>query len=383
METQTLFIQPETQERKPRRNYRKQFVRDPANKHVELPFFQERDLEILKEVHENRFLTASLVRELFPPMPVHEFDPNSQRQQKKKKRLVAQGIQNEGVGQLPWEFKPSEHPGQRLYRRLQNLYHFYYLQRLHTYRDEEIIYALDEKGAKRLREEGISVNHVEDWNEKNRDISQQYYKHTLMIARFYVALKIALRKYPNLTLKTFIRGKKACKVVWDTSIEGTRYAKPIFVDPDFAFVLHDHQRNGDYGFVCEADRSTKTLEDMLERYTRYALMFNDEAHLQKYKFKGLRVLTVCKSRERAMNLHGLPFRKDLARPYNSHVPKGFFIPEDDLPRFYFANEEDYFDAMQNVLASIWHRADEEWLRKDGSESTRGIIPDPLPLMNVL
>jgi hypothetical protein len=380
MSTAELTEQLPPQQRKKRGSYTRQFVRDPANKNVELPFFQERDLEILKEVHENRFLTFSLIRELFPPLPVHKLDPNSQRQQKKKKKLLHQGTLSGGVAPAQEQPGTPKTSGYNLYPRLKKLHHWYYLQRLHTYRDEERIYALDEKGAKRLQKEGIRVNHVEDWNEKNRDISQQYYNHTLMIARFYVALKVALRSYPTLTLKSFIRGKAACKVEWDTSLDGKKYPKKITVDPDFAFVLHDLKRNGDYGFVCEADRSTKQLEDMLERYTRYALMFNDEAHLQKYKFKGLRVLTVCKSQERAINLHGLPFRKDLKRPYNSPVPKNYFIPEDDLPRFYFANEENYIDAMQNVLASIWHRTDDDWLRKDNRENMRGIVPDPLPFV---
>jgi len=47
-------------------------------------------------------------------------------------------------------------------------------------------------------------------------------------------------------------------------------------------VIRDLKRNGNYGFLCEADRSTKTLSLMLERYTRYALMMPDGADFQKY-----------------------------------------------------------------------------------------------------
>jgi hypothetical protein len=379
METQTLQPQPQATERKPRGTYRKQFVRDPANKNVELPFFQERDLEILKEVHENRFLTAPLIRELFPPLPVHPFDPNSQRQQKKRKKLLQRGILDGGVP-AQQQHENSQNPGQRLYRRLEKLYHFYYLQRLHTYRDEPHIYALDEKGAKRLEKEGIRVKHVEDWNEKNRDISQRYYNHTLMIARFYVALKAALREYPTLTLIKFVRGKKACKVVWDTSVDGKKYPRPVVHDPDIFFVLHDLKRNGDWGFIVEADRSTEPDGVFLEKLTRCSLMFDDEAHFQKYKLLNIRSLTISKSRERAAILHGLPFRKDIARPVNSPVPKNYFIPEDNLPRFSFASETDYIHDLRNVLASIWHRADEPWFRKDDSANTRGIVPDPLPFV---
>jgi hypothetical protein len=176
-------------------------------------------------------------------------------------------------------------------------------------------------------------------------------------------------------------------VVWDTSPDGKKYPEAITVDPDFFFIIRDLKRNGNYGFLCEADRSTVSLELMLDRYTRYALMIQDGADVQKYKMENMRFLTICKSRERAINLHGLPFRKDLARPKDSPVPKNFFIPEDDLPRYYFANEEDYSVDLRNVLASIWHRADDEWFQKDEKgeieqENIRAIVPDPLPRMKI-
>ena len=89
------------------------------------------------------------------------------------------------------------------------------------------------------------------------------------------------------------------------------------------------------------------------------------------------------SQERTVDLHGLPFRKDLERPSDSTLPKDFFIPEDDLPRYYFANEEDYIVDPKNVLAAIWHRADDEGFQKNEvgeivQENTRAIVPDPLP-----
>jgi hypothetical protein len=38
-----------------------------------------------------------------------------------------------------------------------------------------------------------------------------------------------------------------------------------------------------------------------------------------------------------------------------------FHPEDGLPRYDFANEEDYKVDLKNVLAQMWHRADEPGL----------------------
>ena len=122
------------------------------------------------------------------------------------------------------------------------------------------------------------------------------------------------------------------------------------------------------------------LNRMLDKYTRYSLMFEDEAHLDALKIDYLRVLTVCKSTERTQSLHGLPFRKDLPRPATSPVPKTYYLPEDDLPLFYFTHEQNYLTHPRNILAAIWRRADASWLREDGKEDTRGITRDPLPFL---
>jgi hypothetical protein len=85
-------------------------------------------------------------------------------------------------------------------------------------------------------------------------------------------------------------------------------------------------------------------------------------------------------KERATILRGVPFRKDILRPASSPVPKNYFIPEDNLPRFSFASETEYVHGLRNVLAIIWQRADAPWFKQDNRENTRGIVPDPLPLV---
>jgi len=84
-------------------------------------------------------------------------------------------------------------------------------------------------------------------------------------------------------LVTSVRGRTHCKDAWNTNIDGKKYPQPITVDPLFFFILRDLKGNGNYGFLCEADRSTLRLDFTLERYTRYTLMFIDEADIQKYK----------------------------------------------------------------------------------------------------
>jgi hypothetical protein len=381
MATLTQMSFDQLQAPKKRGKYRPQFYRDPQDKH-EIPL-TERDLEILKEIYENRFTTFSILRALFPPLPTIPLNPFSKTQQKKQRRLAKLGLEIPEEGRPEQVVSTGKYSGKTLYEVLGKLYRHYYITRLRTYRGEEHVYALDELGANALRQQGYNIKESLDWADKNFDITERYYKHTLMIARFYAALKVALKDHPTFSLLKFERGKASCKVVWDTNADGKKYKRKITVDPDFFFVIRDRKRNGNYGFLCEADRSTKTLSLMLERYTRYALMFKDQADIQKYQMQGMRVLTICKSQERTVDLHGLPLRKDLERPRDSALPKDFFIPEDDLSRYYFANEQDYNVDLKNVLASIWHRADEEWFQKDGAgeieqENTRAIVPDPLP-----
>ena len=383
METLTQLSLDELQAPTKRGKYTPQFQRDPANK-KEIPL-QDREIEIIKEIYENRFMTFSIINALFPPLPTIPLNPYSKTQQKKQRKLAKLGLELPEEGRPKQVASSGQHSGKNLYVVLQKLYRHYYITRLRTYRGEEHVYALDELGAKLLRKLGYNIKESLDWTDKNFDISERYYKHTLMIARFYAALKVALKDHPTLSLLKFVRGKEKCKVVWNTNVDGKKYPKAITVDPDFFFVIRDLKRNGNYGFLCEADRSTVAHESMLDRYTRYALMVQDGADVQKYKMENMRFLTICKSKERTLNLHDLPFRKDLERPHDSLVPKNFFIPEDDLPRYYFANEEDYKVELQNVLAQIWHRADDQWYRVNGAgeieqENTRAIVPDPLPRM---
>jgi hypothetical protein len=46
---------------------------------------------------------------------------------------------------------------------------------------------------------------------------------------------------------------------------------------------------------------------------------------------------------------------------------GAFMLREELS---FATEEDYLHAFSNILSSIWHPADKNWLREDGTENAR-------------
>jgi DNA-binding PadR family transcriptional regulator len=178
-----------------RGKYTPQFQRDPANK-KEIPL-QDRDLEIIKEIYENRFMTFSILNPLFPPLPTIPLNPYSKTQQKKQRRLAKLGSKAPEEGSATQIASSGQYSGKNLYTVLAKLYRHYYITRLRTYRGEEHVYALDELGAKVLRGLGYKIKESIDWADQNYDISQRYYHHTLKIARFYAALRVALKEHPT------------------------------------------------------------------------------------------------------------------------------------------------------------------------------------------
>jgi hypothetical protein len=97
--------------------------------------------------------------------------------------------------------------------------------------------------------------------------------------------------------------------------------KPLIVKNDLVAIITDLRRQGDYGFLIEADRGNEDHSVLLEKLTRIALMLDDGKQLEKFHLKNMRVLILTKSRERAINVHGLPYRKDLKIPDGSPLPK--------------------------------------------------------------
>jgi DNA-binding PadR family transcriptional regulator len=301
------------------------------------PFeLQDRDVELIQAVLENRFLTASLFKLLFPPdkakTPPHVFTAEPKRS------------------------------GTNIDRRLSKLFHHSYLQRMRTEMGGEVYYALTSKGAQLLSERQLplplNLTLLTDWEEKNRSLSRQYIEHAVMVARFHTAMICALREHPTLRLDHYEREGK------DLKAELKREGKTISVIPDAFFVLKDTtQPEGKQrtAYFLEADRSTMYLPRLLEKYTRYSLMYANRIHHEAFGIPSFRVLTVCKSKERASNILKLAAAEASAIPATY---KNFF---------YFTTEEVYKDEMQNIFAEIWKRADEP-------KPFRSILrADPLPI----
>jgi hypothetical protein len=296
------------------------------------PFeLQDRDIHVIYAVHANRFLTASLLKLLFPPdkakTPPHVFTDQPKRS------------------------------GTNLDRRLSKLYHYGYLQRIRTELGGELYYALTNKGAQLLAEKQIPLPLSIDIDERNRIVKRQYIEHAVMVARFHTAIQCALREHPTLQLDHYER--ESLDLIADWKRENQR----VYVKPDAFIILKDrNQPDGKQrtAYFLEADRSTMHLPRLLEKYDRYSKMYADRIHQEAFGIPSFRVLTVCKSKERATNI--LKLAASVSSP----------IPSDYKKFFYFTTEELYTDIPENIFSEIWKRADEP-------KPFRSILrADPLP-----
>jgi hypothetical protein len=335
----TTAAQP-TEERK-RGTYRKQFIRD---KTAPPPFtIQERDISIIQAVFENRFLTIPLLAQLFPP------DENGRRRK---------GA-SEPARLLPYS---------NLYRRLSPLFHNGYLHRFRTVIGGDHIYAVDTKGVQILRDRQIPLPLPnEDWRLNKETPATLFVNHTLMVARFRVALQRALAEHPSLQLHSFEREGLDLKAEWRHN------GQKVLVNPDAFFVLKDTSTDHYIAYFLEADRSTMQLSRLLKKYQDYSTMYQERRHLETFGIQNFNVLTICKSLERAGNLLTL-VHADTVGETSKGKPIPNPIPRNHRSFFYFTTEEVYKDAPANVLATIWRRADDT--PTDATKS-RAIIAAPL------
>lgn len=288
-------------------------------------------MDILQAVFDSRFLNLSLLSVLFPPDPAKT--PAHLRTDSPKR------------------------PNTNLARRLAKLFHHGYLDRIRTVRGGELVYGLGGAGAEllRTRQPQLPVP-MTDWAEKNRDLSQLYIDHTLMIARFRAALTVALRETPSTQLELFERESRSLKAEWQYS------GRRAYVNPDAFFLLRDTARpegRQRSAFFLEADRSTMSLDRLRTKFANYSRMYADRVHQDRFGVPSFRVVTVTKSAERASNLLKILLDEESPVPV---AHRAFFV---------FSTEEVYRDHLTNVLAAAWRSADEPG-------TLRSLVSSPLP-----
>ncbi len=224
-----------------------------------------------------------------------------------------------------------------LLSRLQKLYHNGYLDRIKRDMHKPIVYALGNQGADLLAKVEKIHRGTINWRKKNQKIKQYYMEHTLQVSRFRAVLELALRARSKYELLHWIPENEIKEEVLLDNLKYDNNRATIVPDGFFTVKRPDGKLAH---FFLEADRSTMTQRRFLKKMMAYWQFWNDKQHTQKFGIKAFRVLTICKSMERAINLRNLSTQADPKRT-------GSFM-------FWFTTEQSYcLDQPQNILGRIW------------------------------
>jgi hypothetical protein len=279
----------------------------------EMPvIIQPRDIEILKQVYQYRFLNSDHIRAL---MDGHNNKAISQRLTK----LYRAGYLDRPIEQV-------------------RLYYKYEQQG-----SSPIIYALGKRGAKILSENGYQLIDALDWTRKNQEIRERTLLHDLGVANFGVCLKLAIEKAPNTQLLYWYQDRQDREKIQDQVILDNKKQTII---PDAVFRIQ--YPKGRPLFFLEYYReiltnNTRYLKEKLLRYSHY---YNQKRHTKKYEAKHFRVITLVPTKDRAENLINLI--------------KQLKIKELDDWKFWFVCIEDVdINKPQTILKPIFREPDDK------------------------
>jgi len=232
-----------------------------------------------------------------------------------------------------------------LLSRLQKLYHNGYLDRIKRDMHKPIVYALGNRGADLLAKIEKTKRGKINWQKKNLKIKEYYIEHTLQISRFRAVLELALRKNSNYKLVHWISENELKEIVLLNNLNYKSNRTTVIPDGFFSVQRSDGKQAH---FFLEADRSTMTRKRFLEKMKAFWQFRLDNSNKEIFGIRAFRVLTVCKSTERAKNLRDLSTQADPNRT-------GSFM-------FWFTSEENYnIKQPQKVLDKIWLTAgDSKW-----------------------
>ena len=247
------------------------------------PNFQltERDIEIVRIVSDNRFVRSTHISQLLAAN--HE----------------------------------------KISRRLHALYHHAYIDRPDAQKEyyragsDKMIYALANRGAQLLiHHHGIEVANV-DWSRKNFEAKRAFVLHQLAIVDLRVALILAARARPELTLiepHELIAAMPAATrnaakpLAWRVKVQHKGAPQEIGVNPDYAFAIRfaDVSRRC---YLVECDRGTMPVEraglkqtSLVKKLLVYQHAHKQKLHVRQFDWKAFRVLFVTNTGARADNI---------------------------------------------------------------------------------
>lgn len=212
-------------------------------------------------------------------------------------------------------------------RRLQLLFHHGYLDRPPMQLDwyargsEPLVYALGNRGAEVLEDEGVARPRGVRWDTKNRNVSRVFLHHTLAVAEVMVAFEAACRSRegvqfipPEEVLAGAPEATRRLRLPfrWQVEVREGEKIHRLGVEPDrvfgLRFVNEPEGRQHAY-FFLEADRSTMPVArrglgqtSFRRKLLAYRETWRQGLHRAHLGIPNFRVLTVTMSRERVGHL---------------------------------------------------------------------------------
>jgi protein involved in plasmid replication-relaxation len=318
-----------------RAKHRPRFRRAAAD---ERPAFRltDRDREALRIIYAYRWITADLLQDLLPEVKLTDPQKHALSRLKAVKKATALGT--------------PQRTKREVQRRLQYLYHHGFVQRHKLADGEAIAYALGNRGADELMLSfGIDRQQIE-WTTKNRESSERFLRHAMMVTSFRHAVEVSLRALPALQLKLWEPGGAfQAKVQYEDTVRTQGGTRTQLVDgtvkPDSLFLLLHHAKGIHY--FPEADRSTMSNSRYLSKlkayYAFYATYVRDNP---SSPIKQMRVLTITRSEERKQNL------RKIAQQVSPEAKN----------LFWFLCEKVYLGQPQKVFEPTWQTLEDDTLK---------------------
>ena len=246
-----------------RTNPKKRLKRFEVTKDRKVPFrMQDRDREIIKHIHDNRFLTTKLISLLV-----------GSSEQVTRTRLMKL-FQNKYIDR-----KKGEHNKSTVYYLVNKAY----VEVLNPY------YGIDKPSAR--------------MTEKNRSVTYDpFLNHELLIAKTRVTLTLALKNRLDASLSEWVPDKERTNK-YTVLREGGREEDRTFAPDSFITIRIDDE---DIFFFLEADRHTKDndrFRKQMRKYWEYRSAWKEEMGTgDDGEYFGFRVLIVALSEAKVNNL---------------------------------------------------------------------------------
>jgi hypothetical protein len=276
--------------------------RPPEETPVEV---QPRDVEILKLVYQYRFLNSDHIRALMN-------DHNSKAITQRLTKLYRAGYLDRPLEQVRLYYKYDQQGS------------------------SPIIYALGQRGARILGENGYEINQS-DWARNNREIRERNLLHDLGVANFGVTLKLAIEKTPNTSLFYWLQDRQDRDRIKDTVM--VKNEKQTLI-PDAVFRIQHPQGRPLFFLEYYREILTNNKRYLEEKLLRYCYYYDQDRHNKKYQAKNFRVITLVPTKDRVKNLLSL-IRDWKDSPLLSY-------------RFWFVTTDDFkVDQPQTILEPIF------------------------------